>query len=319
MATDKPQIAILMAVYEPRMDWLREQLMSLEAQTYSNIKLYVRDDCSPTVSFETIQSCVKDCIRAFPYEVARNEENLGSNKTFERLTAEAEGEYFAYCDQDDIWAPEKLERLENRLAKDSADLVCSDVYLIDGAGERFGESIADIRPRHVFRQGAGLAPGLIYRNFVIGCTALVRAARAKQALPFADSMVHDHYLAFFSALHGSIAVCPDRLVHYRIHGGNQTGVLAHIDDRKSYLEHHLTPFCERVEELGKRVSLPELDVAAQWARARVRNARRQPGGMRALWKLRKVNLTTTMFELIVLRLPQFLMRPILGAIQAGKL
>ena len=64
--TDKPRIAILMAVYEPRMDWLREQLLSLDAQTYPNIKLYIRDDCSPTVPFDEIQSCVQDCIRAFP-------------------------------------------------------------------------------------------------------------------------------------------------------------------------------------------------------------------------------------------------------------
>ena len=40
MEMDRPQIAILMAVYEPRMDWLREQLESLEKQTYPNLKLY---------------------------------------------------------------------------------------------------------------------------------------------------------------------------------------------------------------------------------------------------------------------------------------
>ena len=60
--TGKPRIAILMAVYEPRMDWLREQLLSLNAQTYPNLMLYIRDDCSPTVPFEEIQSCVQDCI-----------------------------------------------------------------------------------------------------------------------------------------------------------------------------------------------------------------------------------------------------------------
>ncbi|PVY58488.1 hypothetical protein [Intestinimonas butyriciproducens] len=32
--TGKPRIAILMAVYEPRMDWLREQLLSLNVQKY---------------------------------------------------------------------------------------------------------------------------------------------------------------------------------------------------------------------------------------------------------------------------------------------
>ena len=86
MGIGKPRIAILMAVYEPRMDWLREQLLSLDAQTYPNLMLYIRDDCSPTVPFEEIQSCVQDCIRAFPYEIKRNEKNLGSNGTFEWLT-----------------------------------------------------------------------------------------------------------------------------------------------------------------------------------------------------------------------------------------
>ena len=115
-AASLPQIAILMAVYEPRPDWLREQLASLNAQTYPNLKLYVRDDCSPTVPFEAVQACVAECITAFPYEIARNEENLGSNKTFERLTAETDGELLAYCDQDDVWLPEKLEVRQELLA-----------------------------------------------------------------------------------------------------------------------------------------------------------------------------------------------------------
>ena len=319
METDKPQISILMAIYEPRMDWLREQLLSLDAQTYPNIKLYIRDDCSPTVPYTDICACVQECIRTFPFEIARNEENLGSNKTFERLTRDADGEYFAYCDQDDIWLIQKLETLEEQLADSDADLICSDVSLINGRGDMFGSSIAEIRPRHVFFQGKNLAPALIYRNFVIGCTTLVRAERAKASLPFVNSMVHDHYLAFFCALHGSIQSSPDHLVLYRIHGNNQTGVLAHITDRKSYMANHLIPFCSRVEELNARFSLPELDMAAQWAKARIKNVQRQPGGMRALWKLRKVSQTTTMFELIALRLPQFLFRVLLRAIQAGKI
>ena len=100
MGTDKPLISILMAVYEPRMDWLRQQLVSLNEQTYPNLRLYIRDDCSPTVPYEQIQSCVRDCIMRFPYVITRNERNLGSNATFELLTKEAEGDLFAYCDQD---------------------------------------------------------------------------------------------------------------------------------------------------------------------------------------------------------------------------
>lgn len=320
METGKPQISILMAVYEPRMDWLREQLLSLDAQTYPNLKLYIRDDCSPTVSYEGIQSCVQDCIRTFPYEIQRNERNLGSNKTFERLTQDADGDYFAYCDQDDVWLPEKLETLERQLAaKADADLICSDVVLIDGNGRKFAQSITEARPRHVFWEGANLAPTLIYHNYVIGCTTLIRSGRAKEAIPFAEHMVHDHYLAFFCALHGAIAVCPEHLVRYRIHGSNQTGVLAHVADHKSYCEKYIMPFCARIEELQRRFSLPELGTAAQWAWARQKNARREPRGMRNLWKLRHVNQSITLFELVVLRLPLPLFRAAVHVIQAGKI
>ena len=70
--TGKPRIATLMAVYEPRIDWLREQLLSLNAQTYPILMLNIRDVCSRTVPFDVIQCCVQDCIRAFTYEIWRN-------------------------------------------------------------------------------------------------------------------------------------------------------------------------------------------------------------------------------------------------------
>ena len=308
-----------MAVYEPRMDWLREQLLSLEAQTYPNLKLYIRDDCSPTVPFNEIQSCVQDCIRAFPYEFRRNEKNLGSNGTFERLTQEADGEYFAYCDQDDVWFPEKLEKLEKQLSTSGAALICSDVVVIDADSHVTAESITEVRPRHVFLQGDGLAPMLIYRNFVIGCTMMIRSIRAKEAIPFTKHMVHDHYLAFFCAVNGKIAVHPEALIKYRIHGNNQTGVLARVVDQKTYCERHLIPFCNRVDELRQRFSLNELELASQWAQARKENALHRSRRRARLWKLRSVNKNTTLFELVALGLPLPLFRMAVWTIQTGKI
>ena len=81
MEIDNPLITIVMAVYEPNMQWLKEQLLSLEAQTYPNLELIIRDDCSPTVPFEQICECAATCIRSFPYEISRNERNVGSNQT----------------------------------------------------------------------------------------------------------------------------------------------------------------------------------------------------------------------------------------------
>jgi len=319
METGKPQISILMAVYEPRMDWLREQLLSLDAQTYPNIMLYIRDDCSPTVPFDEIQSCVEECIRAFTYEIKRNEKNLGSNGTFELLTKEADGEYFAYCDQDDVWLPEKLEKLESMLSTCGAQLICSDVVVIDAAGNKIADSITHLRPRHIFLSGEGLGPSLVYRNFVIGCTMLIRSVLAKEALPFARHMVHDHYLAFFCAIHGRIEVYPKALIKYRLHGNNQTDVLARVVDQETYCQQHMMPFCKRVDELQQRFSLKELELAGRWVQARKENAKRKPGSAIRLWRLHKVNKTTTLFEVVALRLPPPLFRMAVRMIRAGKI
>ena len=180
----KPLISILMAVYEPRMDWLKEQLESLNAQTYPNLRLYVRDDCSPAAAFEELEALVRECITAFPCFIARNEKNIGSNGTFERLTLEAEGEYFAYCDQDDVWLPEKLRVLQESIERERAQLVCSDMHIIDGDGCRVANSITKVRKHHVFRSGEDLAVKLLISNFVTGCTMLIRADTAKAAAPF---------------------------------------------------------------------------------------------------------------------------------------
>ena len=257
--TGKPLIAILMAIYEPRLDWLREQLESLEKQTYPNLKLYIRDDCSPTVSFEEIQNCVAECIRSFPYEIKCNEKNLGSNGTFERLTREAEGEYFAYCDQDDVWLPEKLERLQREISTQNACLICSDVYIIDANGKVTANSITDIRRRHVFHSGKNLAPYLLVRNFIIGCTMLIRAEIAHSAIPFEPGYVHDQWLGIKAAAEGSIAIVREPLIYYRQHSNNQTGILSGIHSKQDYFKVRIEKSINTLESAIQRLELTPSD------------------------------------------------------------
>lgn len=317
METDKPLISILMAVYEPRMDWLREQLESLNAQTYPNLTLCIRDDCSPTVPFEDIRMLVEECITEFPFIISRNETNLGSNQTFEGLTKESEGSLFAYCDQDDVWMPDKLETLQREMERTGALLVCSDVLVIDGNGQVLANSITKLRKRHVFHSGGGLAAGLLYRNFVIGCTMLVRAGTAREALPFLSNMVHDHYLALYCACQGEIQSVWKPLVRYRIHGGNQTAVLSGVKTKKDYFTVRIQTFYRRMAEVRKRFPFLEMGNALEWAGARIAYYQKRPGAGRWLWRLRKQNLTTTLFELIMLRMPECVFFLALNVIKKG--
>ena len=144
-------LAILLAIYEPREDWLIQLLDSLNGQTYENLKLYVRNDCSPTYTMERLRRVLDEHITKFPYELRANEANVGSNKTFEALVKDCAEEYVAFCDQDDVWLPEKIKNgvtlLENSPL--SPTLVCSELRVINGEGAVISPDMAHHRHRHV--------------------------------------------------------------------------------------------------------------------------------------------------------------------------
>lgn len=306
--TDKPLISVVMAVYEPRMDWLEEQLVSLNAQTYPHLELLVRDDCSPTTPFESIRELVEKSVTAFPYTLERNEKNLGSNGTFEELTRQARGAAIAYCDQDDIWLPEKLSVLQRALEESRAKLVCSDMFIIDEHGATVADSITKVRRRHVFRSGTGLAPQLLVSNWVSGCAMLVEAKAAKEAVPFCPYMVHDQYLTLCCALRGRVECLPQPLIRYRIHSNNQTLVMSGVTDKNSYVERRIRQLKRRAtwlqERFGDEPQLQQtLRELGEWTKARENHMTGQ-GGAGAVWRYRRYNPLTTLFELAAPLLPE---------------
>lgn len=312
----KPPIAILMAVYEPRMDWLREQLESLEAQTYPELKLYVRDDCSPTVPYGEIEHCVAECIRSFPYEIRRNDRNLGSTGTFELLTREAEGAYFAYCDQDDVWLPEKLALLQETLEEGGALLVCSDMYVIDGDGKRIADSITDLYKQYEFRSGDGLVPGLLVSPFVTGCTMLIRGETARTALPFCPYMFHDYYLSLRAASEGRIVSSPRKLILRRIHGANLSAAMP-VTGKADYFAVYIEPLVKRLVWLGEAFrDDPELSARISemllWAEAREGLFRGGGGTRRTVLRYRRYNLLASVFEVLMAGAPEPLFAWVIG-------
>lgn len=255
MEGNKPLVSILMAVYKPNEKWLLEQLDSLERQTYPNLELLIYDDC-PEQPLD--ENTVREHITAFPYRIIRGEKNLGSNKAFERLTAEGQGKYFSYCDQDDVWHSDKIQRMVDVLEQTGSPLVCSDLEIIDGEGNHIADSITKIRKRHVFHDGEHLAGYLLIRNFVTGCAMMIKSDTAKKAMPFLDSVVHDQWLAINAALEGRIEVIRTPLINYRQHGSNQTSILHGVVSKKTYYVERIIKYRARIEDYRQRIYCDEL-------------------------------------------------------------
>lgn len=86
--------------------FIAESIHSVINQTYKNWELLIVDDCSTDNTDEVVSSFKDERIRYF-----KNEKNSGAALTRNRALREAKGEYIAFLDSDDIWLPEKLEKM----------------------------------------------------------------------------------------------------------------------------------------------------------------------------------------------------------------
>lgn len=250
MEINKPLVSILLAVYKPNEQWLIEQLISLNSQTYENIEILIYDDCP---EFPTSEKLIKKYMTSFSYVLVRGLKNEGSNKAFEELTKMGNGEFFAYCDQDDIWENDKIAIMVERFFDENITLVCSDLSIIDGDGKKIANSITGIRKRIVYNSGCDLAKGLLMTNFVTGCAMMVKRDIALKAIPFEKTLLHDQWIAIVAAINGKIESINTPLVKYRQHSFNQTGILKDVYDKKTYYNKRIQDFFKRYISLKKRL------------------------------------------------------------------
>ena len=121
------EIDILMATYNGE-KYLKEQVESILNQSYSNFRLIISDDCSTDKTREILSEYEKKDKRI---EVYYQEKNLGYVKNFEFLLERVKNEIYMLSDQDDYWLPEKIEKTYNKLNEEDADLVFTDLIVVD--------------------------------------------------------------------------------------------------------------------------------------------------------------------------------------------
>ena len=106
------KVTVLMSTYNGE-KYIKEQLDSILNQTYSNIDIMIRDDGSVDSTIEIIKEYQENHSNI----KLQAEENVGFIKSFFKLLDMAESDYYAYCDQDDIWMSNKIELAVQELNK----------------------------------------------------------------------------------------------------------------------------------------------------------------------------------------------------------
>lgn len=101
------KVSIIMGIYNCE-STLAEAIDSILAQTYTNWELILCDDGSQ----DNTLLIAMDYLKKYPDRIRllQNHANLGLNKTLNRCLEQAEGEYIARMDGDDLSLPERLEQ-----------------------------------------------------------------------------------------------------------------------------------------------------------------------------------------------------------------
>ena len=87
--------------------YIRDTIDSVISQTYPNWELLITDDCSTDATCEIVEkyAAMDSRIKLF-----RLEKNSGGGVARSNSIEHANGRYLAFCDSDDRWLPNKLEK-----------------------------------------------------------------------------------------------------------------------------------------------------------------------------------------------------------------
>jgi Glycosyl transferase family 2 len=222
------KISVALCTYNGE-EFLREQLDSIGRQTRLPDEVVACDDGSKDDTVEILRAFGEEA--PFPVHVHRNQKNLGSTKNFEQAIRLCTGDVIALCDQDDVWLPEKLEKLAAAFRENPATgYVFSDGDLVDEKLHPLARTVwesnrfqGEFSARYV--SGDQLL-NFVRWPFVTGATMAFRSRLRKYIFPFPDHKIwiHDGWIAVVASAIGEKGLpINESLIMYRQHGHQQIG------------------------------------------------------------------------------------------------
>jgi glycosyltransferase involved in cell wall biosynthesis len=208
-----PTVSIVIPTYN-RLEYLKEAVESVRAQTYASWALFVVDDGSTDDTMAWLESLDDPRITAVAHEHTANRSllrNLG--------VARSRAPWIAFLDSDDLWLPDKLAfQLERLAANPSRRWSCTGVRFIDGDGAAIAQ-----RAGAPYRAQSGwiLEALLTFSATTTMPTLMVHRSLFDEVGGFDETFMlrEDYEFELRLAAHGEIHALPEALTVVRQHAG----------------------------------------------------------------------------------------------------
>lgn len=214
-----PRVAICMATFRPPPTLFLAQIRSIQAQTYKNWVCIVSDDNTENEHYDRLRLQLKGDER-IKFVQSRKRLNFYDNFQQALRRTPADADFVALCDQDDVWRPDKLERLIAAF-EDGIQLTYSDARLVDTAGKVQSETFWRGR-----RNNHTDLPTLMVANTITGAASMVRASLLPDILSFPKQvgpLFHDHWIGLVALVRGGIGYVDAPLYDYIQHEDSVIG------------------------------------------------------------------------------------------------
>lgn len=210
------KILILLSTYNGER-YLPEQIDSILNQYNVDVQILVRDDGSNDNTLSVLNSYANtekiDIIKG---------DNIGVIGSFFSLMREAvkrDFDYFAFCDQDDVWMNDKLKIAVDILSghQNEPALYMSSFQMVD-------ENLHSI-PTNIFRPNISVE-GAFASNCGTGCTMVFNKKLLEKSLVSNcdDVLMHDYWVYLVCLLtDGYVYYDETPHIYYRQHGNNVIG------------------------------------------------------------------------------------------------
>lgn len=245
--TDDPSIAIFLATFNGE-KYLSEQLDSIERQTHQNWVLYASDDGSSDKTLEILQTYAERWGEQKLVIRRGSRQGLCCNFMSMVLDPTIRADYYALCDQDDVWLEEKLSRavscLQEGAWRKSPLLYCSRTQYVS-------ENLAHLGLSRDYTYPTGFKNALV-QNLAGGNTMLFNQAAKDVAIQAGVScaVLHDWWLYLLvTGVGGQVVFDKSSFILYRQHQASTIGKANSTWDKLKRLKNLISGQHKRYAEI----------------------------------------------------------------------
>lgn len=213
-----PRVNVLLSAYNG-MGYIEEQIESVLSQVGVDVVLYIRDDGSTDHTLEIIERFQL----SHPNISVFSGGNIGYVKSFFALLSNADcsADFFAFCDQDDIWLPEKLASAVELISGRNSDrpvMYFSRTEYVNHKLEHLAYSVMLDESRIGYKNA-------LVQNVATGCTVVFNASARALVVSRVPTycLVHDWWVYLVVGAFGEVIYDPRSFIRYRQHAGNAIG------------------------------------------------------------------------------------------------